>query len=259
MPRPHRPVVLSLVLLLGACGGEAPSAPDASPDAPADALPPPPPDAAPLDASDAPPVWCPAPGAVCGGGCVDTSRDPAHCGGCERACLNGTACVSSRCIFPPLDAGRDAVEAVDAMTSDAVEGGDVAPDAAPACTSMTPGNCCGVGCPRDRWVAEATCIAGRCGIVCERWAGDCNGVVADGCEVDLTATSAHCGACGARCANGGACVRGVCPPVCPAGRGNCDGDNANGCETNTSLDAVNCGQCGNRCPGGRSCSAGMCR
>lgn len=145
----------------------------------------------------------------------------------------------------------------DATDGPAEAGADVPLEA--ACGSLTPANCCGVSCPRGEAVAEATCVAGRCGIACEPWAGDCDGNPANGCEVDLTNTSTHCGACGAACAGGGRCVRAVCPPVCPAGRGNCDGDNANGCEAMTDVDASNCGACGGRCAGGRRCVSGACR
>ena len=34
---------------------------------------------------------------LCGGACVDTSRDPANCGSCGHACLAGHACVTSSC------------------------------------------------------------------------------------------------------------------------------------------------------------------
>jgi hypothetical protein len=42
--------------------------------------------------------------------------------------------------------------------------------------------------------------------------GDCNGNRADGCEADLSADPAHCGACGHDCL-GGACTASRCQPV----------------------------------------------
>src|SRR5262245_37148181 len=38
-----------------------------------------------------------APGIVCAGRCVDPLNDPAHCGGCGRACMPGEACVGGTC------------------------------------------------------------------------------------------------------------------------------------------------------------------
>lgn len=37
--------------------------------------------------------------------CVDTTGDPAHCGGCGERCPIDTRCVDSRCIDPRVDAG----------------------------------------------------------------------------------------------------------------------------------------------------------
>jgi hypothetical protein len=41
---------------------------------------------------------------------------------------------------------------------------------------------------------------------------DCNGRASDGCEVDLTTATDHCGRCGHGCL-GGACVAGACQPI----------------------------------------------
>jgi hypothetical protein len=259
----RRAPALAVMHLLLACGSSAEQPPDAAREAATDA---PAPDAGRLDASeppdapaplDAPPDapdcgpgrrWtgsecvCAAGLVTCGGACVDTATSGLHCGACGRACDFGVACVAGRCEAPPPDAA----------VADAPPPPDV-------CASMTPGNCCGVGCPRGMGVMESTCIAGRCGFVCEPWAGDCDRNPANGCETDLTATSAHCGGCGMACAGGGRCVRSVCPPTCPAGRGNCDGNNDNGCEADLAIEATNCGACGARCGDGRPCAMGRCR
>jgi hypothetical protein len=47
-----------------------------------------------------------------------------------------------------------------------------------------------------------------CGFRCESFYGDCNGLAADGCEVDLTSDPSNCGACGVQCPHG--CVGAVC-------------------------------------------------
>ena len=48
-------------------------------------------------------------GMMCGGRCVDTTRDPMHCGGCDRPCALPFAtatCVASRCTVGSCEAGR---------------------------------------------------------------------------------------------------------------------------------------------------------
>src|SRR5262249_44701891 len=37
---------------------------------------------------------------VCGGECVDTSSDPAHCGACDRACTPAASCSVRACACP---------------------------------------------------------------------------------------------------------------------------------------------------------------
>ena len=49
--------------------------------------------------------------------------------------------------------------------------------------------------------ATAACSAGGCVVArCNAGFGDCDGNAANGCEVDLRVTAAHCGGCGAACA-----------------------------------------------------------
>ncbi|MBI5515938.1 MAG: hypothetical protein HY909_19305 [Deltaproteobacteria bacterium] len=101
----------------------------------------------------------------------------------------------------------------------------------------------------------ATCAAGRCGITCATGRGDCDGVLANGCESDLRTTSAHCGRCANPCPAGGSCRDGACPSTmpCPAPRTLCGAL----CVSLPS-DAMHCGACGNACPSGRVCSLGVC-
>jgi hypothetical protein len=83
---------------------------------------------------------CPPPRAACGGGCVDTSLSLAHCGGCDRRCATGEACVGGVC-RASCAAPRStcAGACVDTMTDTANCGG------------------CGRGC-----AAGQTCSAGTC-------------------------------------------------------------------------------------------------
>ena len=92
--------------------------------------------------------------------------------------------------------------------------------------------------------------------------GNCDGDLrSNGCEVNLTSSVSHCGACGNTCSsvNGTpSCVSGACQISCNAGYGNCDGNVNNGCEANFNTSNSHCGSCGHVCPGGTTCSAGNC-
>jgi len=176
----------------------------------------------------------------CADACVDIDTDPANCGACGNRCAG--ACAAGRCAV--VDAGADA-----------------APDV--VCASMTPGNCCGVACPVPATASAATCVAGRCGVVCAALDGvpvygDCDGMAANGCEVDLRTSAANCGACGAPCGAHRSCRARACSMVCDTGFGDCDRDPSNGCESNFSADANNCGACGFPCAPGRACVGGAC-
>jgi len=52
--------------------------------------------------SDAGPVECDAIETDCGGTCVDTSTDPAHCGGCGVTCAPGQICNAGACGASPV-------------------------------------------------------------------------------------------------------------------------------------------------------------
>ncbi len=118
--------------------------------------------------------------------------------------------------------------------------------------------------------AGAICQAGACRLACNAGFGDCNQSAADGCEVALATTAAHCRACNAACsyANAaGVCQAGSCSMgTCTTGYADCDRQAGNGCEVNTATSATNCGACGNacvvphaspRCVGG-ACAVGTC-
>lgn len=214
-------VVLLLVVLLGACGGEAPSAPDVS--APlADALPPPPeqppPDAEQVDAAplDAPP----SDGQVSPDALADAAPD-----------LDGQA--------PPDAAAVDVA---------AERCGDLDTD---------PNNCgaCGRRCTFPN--ATATCARGQCGLAaCVRGFADCDGTNSNGCETD-TNEAANCGACGNRCPMGGRCTGGRCDTGCPAGLSWCF-DVCVDLATGRGLPSQHCGACGRACERGTVCMGGAC-
>jgi hypothetical protein len=99
-----------------------------------------------------------------------------------------------------------------------------------------PNNCgtCGHVCAGGANAIPA-CNGGACTYTCDTGFADCNGLAADGCEVNLESDPGHCGSCTTSCAvtNGArACVEGACGSiVCNAGFANCDGQTFNGCET----------------------------
>ncbi|MBL8600451.1 MAG: hypothetical protein JNK72_00860 [Myxococcales bacterium] len=128
--------------------------------------------------------------------------------------------------------------------------------------SVTNCGACGMMCPAVP-NATATCGNSRCGFTCNAGFGDCDGDASNGCEVDLSTSTAHCGVCNNACAmpaNGtAACVMGACGVAsCAAGFGNCDNNVANGCETVLAASASNCGACGRACAVGQICTAGAC-
>ena len=123
------------------------------------------------------------------------------------------------------------------------------------------------------------CSGGTCLITgCENGFGDCDGKMANGCEVTLVNDRNHCGACFSACQQSQICFNGQCdcPPCsfpnaraaciakvcgidsCVPGFANCDGQLANGCEIRTATDGKNCGACGVVCPQGLVCTNGGC-
>jgi len=103
-------------------GGTA--AADAGPMAARDAMVPPGVDGGPPAGVDAGPApadagpACAAGQTSCGGACVDTDTDPAHCGRCGQACAPGGSCAGGACMggvgCPPAPTGVD-VEAAAAL------------------------------------------------------------------------------------------------------------------------------------------------
>ncbi len=141
--------------------------------------------------------------AVCSGQCRDLRNDPAHCGMCGTACPTranaAVACLAGQCRsfcnagFADCDGDPGNGCEVDARTSTEHCG-----VCANRCASTT---------------GTAACAMGRCTVsACAAGRGNCDGDGTNGCEVDLGASPAHCGACGNAC-TGGICVSGTCAVV----------------------------------------------
>ena len=115
----------------------------------------------------------------------------------------------------------------------------------------------------DTTNATSTCANGSCAVkACDPGHADCNGKIADGCEVDLTLATS-CGACGTACE--------ASKPVCaPSGKSfacstGCTADAPLLCGTScvSPLTSANhCGGCDTKCPtvtgGTETCQIGVC-
>ncbi len=183
--------------------------------------------------------WADCDGNAANGCEVDLTADPSHCGSCATACVtaNGAAaCVHAVCQVASCNAGFGDCDGL------AGNGCEVS-------TATDTGSCgaCGAVCAA-RPSATATCLGGTCGFACAPGQADCDGVAANGCEVDLTADGGNCGGCGVVCTQGRTCVSGACSTaVCAAGLADCDHDATNGCEVSLDGNASNCGSCGSAC------------
>jgi hypothetical protein len=128
-------------------------------------------------------------------------------------------------------------------------------------------NCaaCGTVCP-VRANSTPVCSGSSCGFTCTGTYRDCNGTVADGCEIDTATSTANCSACGTVCparANATtSCTGGACGFTCSGAYRDCNGSAADGCEANTLTSVNSCGGCGIVCPARAgattTCSNGTC-
>jgi hypothetical protein len=179
-------------------------------------------------------------------GCeTNLASSNAHCGRCGSPCGAGQTCTDGACVFSFCTSGQTlcAGACVDLNTNVAQCGA------------------CGRRCALAN--AVAGCSAGTCVVAaCAPGFADCNGNPADGCEVNLTSSTANCGGCGRACALTNAtatCSAGACAiAACDATFGDCNGNPADGCEVNGYTNAANCGACGRACAAGQSCQTGVC-
>ncbi|MDB4932922.1 MAG: uncharacterized protein JWM10_5406, partial [Myxococcaceae bacterium] len=182
-------------------------------------------------------------------GCETTLGTNTNCGACGAACATGSFCSEGTCV--------SACSAPTSYCANTLTCNDLSDDTL---------NCgaCGRTCPVPP-NATATCGASTCGFSCNGSTANCDASAGNGCEVDLSASVANCGACGAACTLANAtptCGGGACAvATCNLNYGNCDGVAGNGCEVNTSTSPANCGACGNACslPNATpACSGGAC-
>ncbi|MBN1771023.1 MAG: hypothetical protein JXB32_07180 [Deltaproteobacteria bacterium] len=177
---------------------------------------------------------CPG-GICCGGACVDSTTDPAHCGTCAQVCGPGSTCSGGAC------ACTGSLLNCDGNWGNGCEvNGAADPSNCGAC-----GSSCGL---------HATCSSGTCTCIAPYL--NCNGGWGDGCEVEPATDPANCGSCGNSCGVHATCSAGTCGCVSPYL--NCDGLWSNGCEVDPSSDPANCGRCGNSCGTHATCGGGSC-
>jgi formylglycine-generating enzyme required for sulfatase activity len=204
-------------------------------------------------------ITCEAGYADCDGvasnGCeVDTTTSGAHCGACGTACTNATTCQSGACSTAVCAAGH---ADCNGLPADGCE-------TTPATDS---GHCgaCGNACSFAN--AAPSCREGVCGFtVCDVGYADCDGTLANGCEIALGNDANNCGGCGTRCTYAhatGVCGASVCAlGTCDAGWADCNGNPADGCEVSLSSDLAHCGACATVCNGSANatatCGGGSC-
>lgn len=135
-------------------------------------------------------------------GCeADLTSDRFNCGTCGRDCsyTNGVgACAAGQCALTACTTGFGNCD------GDATNGCETS-------TSTSGTNCgtCGHVCSLPN--AAPSCSGGLCNTAqCLAGFGDCNGVVADGCERPTTDDPLNCGGCGSVCVSDRVCSAGTC-------------------------------------------------
>ena len=190
-------------------------------------------------------------------GCeTNIDNEVTSCGKCGNVCaaLNGMpACSKGTCLVASCGMGFEDCDKVYGTGCEIN-------------TQNDPKNCGACARPCVTPNATPACASGKCEVgKCDPGFLDCNGLPADGCEVNANTDSVNCGACGKTCTapnSAGSCANGFCKiDSCTKGYGDCDKVFGNGCET--SLDtAQNCGLCNLVCPppqqGQAACNSGIC-
>jgi hypothetical protein len=168
--------------------------------------------------------------------CVGDS-DPANCGQCNQACVQGEACDTGTCKC-------EGSTICPAQSNPSYPASCTTPD-----SGDDPTNCgaCGNVC-KDTQICEA----GTC--KCRPNLDPCGGTC-----VDLQSDGANCGACGTTCTVGTLCVSGKCKSAvmgasvgCPVGYHECDNDTS--CVLVFDGNPINCGGCGVVCAVDQVCT-----
>lgn len=142
-------------------------------------------------------------------GCETDLDTASNCGACGQVCsfANASAtCNNQSCALDSCDSGYGDCD------NDASNGCEQSLDTANHCGS------CGRSC--DLANATETCNSGTCAIQsCDSGWKDCDGNAKNGCEVDTTSSTLHCGSCGNACPTGQTCQNSQCVDVISPGAG----------------------------------------
>ena len=210
-------------------------------------------------------------------GCeVNLLTDNNHCGSENNQCTDGRTCINGSCSCSTgltyCKTGENTKACIDASNSNQYCGcdeskvGDNCNNKGQVCSS----NACSTTCSGSTSLCKGSCIdksathvssCNASSITCETNYEDVDGIVTNGCEVNLLTDNNHCGTKNNRCTNGRTCSNGTCS--CP--------DNLTYCKTGNStyacIDASSSNQyCGcsqnsqgNNCTiSGQICSSGGC-
>lgn len=146
---------------------------------------------------------CRAPTMSCGSHCVDPQSDVANCGQCGHACTvhnAAAACVAGACAIGSCNTGFGDC---DANLQDGCE--------TDLRTAVANCGSCGTVCGPSSCGGPPRCTNGACDTnPCLAGFGDCDGIVANGCETNLTTDSHNCGCCGKVCPAGTTCQNSTC-------------------------------------------------
>jgi hypothetical protein len=220
---------------------------------------------APLDGVNLALTDCVYPEASCDGDptvCETTLTTNDSCGSCSESCLGPVPNGDEDCVVAGVPSC-----ALRCDTGFATCDGD--PDnGCEVDTNTDVAHCgrCARVCP-DRPNSSPLCSAGTCAFACDAGFLDCDGLAANGCEIDTRSDPLHCGGCGDACPDlpnsTPTCAASSCGFACDPGFGDCEGAALPGCGTDLSIDFDHCGACDNACPtsapnAGFACEVGAC-
>lgn len=158
------------------------------------------------------------------------------CGALAALCL--CACAPTRGVYLGSDVPPDVGPPADSSAGQDAANIEPTRDAAPSPSDA------GVPMQRDAMTTPPPPEPLRCA----SGTADCDEDAGNGCEIDLTRDSKHCGQCSVGCPTADcACQNGKLVTICSTGHADCDSNPGNGCEVNTQTSMQHCGGCGRLC------------